>query len=593
MKVVRLIALIGSLILIVVTAVSFVNRRGDVRNDQRAQVERASAVATTSIRSNVTGARDSVALAAVAMSRSAGSDDRDLAIELARTVTGSEACVGTTGGGCTGTDLFALDAVSALAVASSATADSGGTVSAAIGLDPASETVVVVRRISDGTRTVTAALRFPLAELIGPDARAAIDADDVDVVLTPQSRTEPDSSEVVERGGRRVEVDVVSAAFGAGSVVVESSVESTLGLAGDQTARYLLQLAVGTVLLALAGWTYRAERRHLERRATTDDLTELINRREFERISEEQLDIAHRNDAGVCVMIIDLNGFKQINDRLGHQFGDLVLTAASERFIDAVRDTDVVGRWGGDEFVILLPGLSERTAVRDSAERILNKLASSPVVGDTTISASIGAAIYPRHGTTFDALMRAADVAMYDAKSIGVGHRIADTMAVRQSLLDVDVTDGDDDSGGVPRADEVAARNFASLGLPAPDSASAEPAAAESGTPGSVTSDPVTSDPVTPDPVTSDPVTSDPTTPGSVPTESEPTGGSTATESALPEVIAPVVVTDEYAGPDRRRSPAPPSPVPPTPLRHPPSDVSFRVDLAPPGADVRDEASIP
>ena len=257
--------------------------------------------------------------------------------------------------------------------------------------------------------------------------------------MVASARTTPNEFGLVEvRDGQRVIVDLIGSPFVEGSIVITSSIESDVGLAGDRTFRYLVFLAVGTVLLALAGWTFLVERRQLEKRATTDDLTQLINRREFERVSEEALDMADRFNTGLCVMVIDLNGFKQINDRLGHQFGDLVLSAASERFVDAVRDTDIVGRWGGDEFVILLPGLSERTAVRNSAERIWNKLAESPVVGDTTITASIGAAIFPRHGTTLDALMRAADVAMYEAKTTGVSHRIADTIAVGDSLLTPD-----------------------------------------------------------------------------------------------------------------------------------------------------------
>jgi diguanylate cyclase (GGDEF)-like protein len=133
-------------------------------------------------------------------------------------------------------------------------------------------------------------------------------------------------------------------------------------------------------------------------------------------------------------MLIDLNGFKQINDTLGHQFGDLVLTAAAQRLRDAVRDSDVVGRWGGDEFVILLPGIEDGTAVRNSAERIGSRLSSTPIVGDVSISAAVGAALFPRHGATLDDLVRAADVAMYGAKSTGVTHRLADAMTTELVL---------------------------------------------------------------------------------------------------------------------------------------------------------------
>ena len=140
-----------------------------------------------------------------------------------------------------------------------------------------------------------------------------------------------------------------------------SIVDDDAGLVGDGLAGYLVLLALGTVLMALAGWTFLLDRRILERRATTDELTGLVNRREFERITEESLLAADRFNTGVCLMLIDLNGFKQINDTLGHQFGDLVLQAAAERLRSAVRDTDVVGRWGGDEFVILLPGIEDGT----------------------------------------------------------------------------------------------------------------------------------------------------------------------------------------------------------------------------------------
>ena len=175
---------------------------------------------------------------------------------------------------------------------------------------------------------------------------------------------------------------------------------------------------------------YHLERRSLERRATTDELTGLVNRREFERLTDDALLSASRFGTGLCVMLIDLNGFKQINDTLGHQFGDLVLEACADRLVNAVRDTDVVGRWGGDEFVILLPGLEDGTAVRRSAERIAGQLGSTPVVGDVSMTGAIGAALYPRHGETLDELVRAADLAMYEAKTSGVSHRLADAVTI-------------------------------------------------------------------------------------------------------------------------------------------------------------------
>jgi diguanylate cyclase (GGDEF)-like protein len=447
MRIVRLAALVGSLILLVATAVSLINRRGDVRDEQVARVEVASTISEQSVRATLSGVADLADVATLAMvGVDTDTDDgvvaaRRMAEALARAVPGSDVCVNASPLVCTGADLLAVESVSDLAARSARPvgSDADGETGPVLGVDVAAEMVSVVSRFTDGPRVTTVALHVPVDGLVTDAAKSAFDESDVDVVVAASGRTTIDEFGLVELvDGERTVVDVVGSPFAVGSIEVTSSVDGDVGLAADRAFPYLSLFALGTVLLALAGWTFLVERRQLERRATTDELTGLINRREFERVSVEALDMADRFNTGLCVMVIDLNGFKQINDRLGHQFGDLVLTAASERFVDAVRETDVVARWGGDEFVILLPGLSERTAVRNSAERIWNKLAGSPVVGDITIAASIGAAIFPRHGTTFEALMRAADVAMYEAKATGVSHRIADTIAVGDSLLTPD-----------------------------------------------------------------------------------------------------------------------------------------------------------
>ena len=250
------------------------------------------------------------------------------------------------------------------------------------------------------------------------EASESIEALDATTDLEATSAEVEGSSDPVSVDGSTVVTTAMSLPDSGGSIVVRSSVVDDVGLFGGSTAAVRSRLlGFGTVLIALAGGTFLAERRSLERRATTDELTGLVNRREFERLTDEALLDASRFGTGLCVMLIDLNGFKQINDTLGHQFGDLVLEACADRLVNAVRDTDVVGRWGGDEFVILLPGLEDGTAVRRSAERIVGQLGSTPVVGDVSMSGAIGAALYPRHGETLDELVRAADVAMYEAKS--------------------------------------------------------------------------------------------------------------------------------------------------------------------------------
>ncbi len=323
------------------------------------------------------------------------------------------------GSRCTGVD---LSASSSFGDGARASVELDGP---AVVVDDATGSLLVVDR-----GEVTAALLLPADALIGAEARRrdrAVRRDrrhravtDVTGEVLPAGPTTVDGAIVV--------TDTLPLPGDGGSVRVTAAVPDDVGLFGDGIARYLLLIGLGTVLLALAGWTFLIDRRTLERRATTDDLTGLPNRREFERLTDEALLAAERFNTGVCVMLIDLNGFKQINDTLGHQFGDLVLRAAAKRLSEAIRDTDVVGRWGGDEFVILLPGIQDGSAVRSSAERIGGLLGGTPIADDVTVTAAIGAALYPRHGTTLDDLIRAADVAMYGAKSTGVTHRLADSL---------------------------------------------------------------------------------------------------------------------------------------------------------------------
>jgi diguanylate cyclase (GGDEF)-like protein len=283
--------------------------------------------------------------------------------------------------------------------------------------------------VGDAEHVVT--MRLPPEALVGTSTGVVIDqyAGDVSVEVTPNADPTGNATDgVVSADGERLVTTTVTDPPMSSAVDVTVTVDPDIGITGDGGGRYLLLLALGTVLLAVAGWTFLAERRSLERRATTDEMTGLLNRREFERQSEEAMLNADRFRTGLCVMLVDLDRFKVINDTRGHHVGDEVLVEVARRLRSAVRDTDVVGRWGGDEFVILLPGLEHGTAVRNSAERIGAALSGTPVVSDISITGSIGAALYPRHGRTFNDLIRAADAAMYGAKSTGVTHRLADSL---------------------------------------------------------------------------------------------------------------------------------------------------------------------
>ncbi|MGI9645717.1 MAG: diguanylate cyclase [Ilumatobacteraceae bacterium] len=409
MRYVRLGALFGSLVLLVATSVSLFNRRAELRNEQDIRVVAASLGAESGIESTILRAK---AIAEVAGPESSADD------VVESFGAGAAACVASDGDVmCTGPDLISLRSFGAAAAGSAA--DGGRAIAVA---DPVSESVLVVSR-SD--RTV--AVQLPAAAFVDAVNANQLPGDDATVaIVISESSAESERSPPIDVDGRRAVLSVDGESLNRGSVEVTASVADEVGIGGDAPLLFGTLLAFGTILLALAGWTFLVERRSLEHQATTDELTGLANRREFERVSDEALTMSERFGTGLCVMLIDLNGFKQVNDTMGHQFGDVVLKACAERLTSAVRETDVVGRWGGDEFVILLPGLEDGTAVRNSAERIATGLSRTPVAGDVYISGSVGAALYPRHGTTLDELMRNADAAMYGAKSSGVTLRVAD-----------------------------------------------------------------------------------------------------------------------------------------------------------------------
>ena len=415
MRLVRLVALFGSVVLLVTVSVSLF----DLRSERRNQIDASVVVAAESTNQSVAAKIDR----AIALIDAANMSTEPAAIAGSFDGSVSVCVVSATGRACTDRDVSAGPAFGEAAMQAGL---AGGAVAAA---QPDSQTVLLVGDTSDGATVVielgASALSIGTAE---PDVV-------VEVLIAEDQPVLADGPESMN--GLRV-MSTATGLTAGGAIVVTASADGDVGLVGDGLAMYGLLFALGTVLIALAGWTVLADRRSLEHRASTDELTGLVNRREFEHRAEEELDLAGRVGAGVCVMLIDLNSFKQINDTLGHQFGDLVLTACAERLSAAVRDTDLVGRWGGDEFVILLPGLQDASAVRTSAERIAGRLSASPLVGDVTVTASIGAAMYPRHGATLDDLIRSADVAMYGAKSTGVVHRMADPINLdTMSPLDV------------------------------------------------------------------------------------------------------------------------------------------------------------
>jgi diguanylate cyclase (GGDEF)-like protein len=162
----------------------------------------------------------------------------------------------------------------------------------------------------------------------------------------------------------------------------------------------------------------------LRREARTDELTSLGNRRLFYERMSALLDDRPR-DKRLALLLIDLDRFKEVNDSLGHQFGDKLLRQVGPRLRDAVGGDDTIARLGGDEFSIILDSGDMRSAV-ELARRVQNVL-DKPFQLDgvpVKISASIGIALFPEHATDANQLLRHADVAMYAAKETHASHRI-------------------------------------------------------------------------------------------------------------------------------------------------------------------------
>jgi len=166
----------------------------------------------------------------------------------------------------------------------------------------------------------------------------------------------------------------------------------------------------------------------LEQMALTDSLTDLPNHRTMMDRIEEELARCQRTQQSCALVFVDLDHFKHINDAWGHRAGDAVLREASCRLKKSIRREDAVGRYGGEEFVMMLPN-TDLHAAKQTAERLRVALAEEPCLLEPeengqagnviAITGSIGIAVYGEHGTTRAALIEAADRAMYYAKQMG------------------------------------------------------------------------------------------------------------------------------------------------------------------------------
>jgi diguanylate cyclase (GGDEF)-like protein len=157
--------------------------------------------------------------------------------------------------------------------------------------------------------------------------------------------------------------------------------------------------------------------KELERLSVTDLLTGLRNRRFLLEAFDKEIRRADRHERPFCVLMIDVDRFKQYNDAHGHLAGDTVLSGMGKVIHDATRDDDVVARYGGEEFIVLLPECELANAVL-AGERIRTRLTKETFDG-RTVTISVGAAEFPMHGDNAAAVIAAADEALYEAKRLG------------------------------------------------------------------------------------------------------------------------------------------------------------------------------
>lgn len=202
-------------------------------------------------------------------------------------------------------------------------------------------------------------------------------------------------------------------AFGAGGVDYVTKpfqVEEVLARVGTHLMIHSLQKRL------------KAANAELEKLAATDALTGLCNRRQFFDLARREITRASRYEFHFSLMVLDLDGFKGVNDTLGHAHGDTVLKIVADCLRANSRDVDIVGRYGGDEFIVAIPEPNDshaRVLAKRLRERIEEKV-NAEIYTDQRVTASIGIAEYSgQRDVTVEKLFKHADEALYEAKSAG------------------------------------------------------------------------------------------------------------------------------------------------------------------------------
>ncbi len=172
----------------------------------------------------------------------------------------------------------------------------------------------------------------------------------------------------------------------------------------------------------------RTRNDELDAVSRTDALTGLANRRHIQERLHELSSFARRHKQSLGVVMLDIDHFKEVNDTVGHAGGDAVLCEFSRRVQSVLRDEDTVGRWGGEEFLVLLPGTDAAGALR-LGERVCASVASKPfpLPDETTLAVTVSAGCAVDDGQNSEELVRRADDALYEAKESGRNRAVAAT----------------------------------------------------------------------------------------------------------------------------------------------------------------------
>ncbi|MFP7297074.1 GGDEF domain-containing protein [Neobacillus niacini] len=173
---------------------------------------------------------------------------------------------------------------------------------------------------------------------------------------------------------------------------------------------------IGCPILLMLAWWFGKQYDKARYYSEKDPLTGIYNRRYVETAFATIKPRVEQNGQSGAVLLLDVNDFKLVNDHLGHKLGDEYLIMITNQLKRSVRKTDIVARWGGDEFLILSPDIKRKVDLDKMIERIhqnLNQLSFH----DVKISVSIGSALFPKYGKELDELLKVADQNMYQLKS--------------------------------------------------------------------------------------------------------------------------------------------------------------------------------